>query len=155
MPLPSILQGGWVNGACSNWSRLRKIAWNSHKLIKLTGTVHRDPSLRAGSMESWVSEAESIFRGLQSKPWFPSDQEKSQRSGRESQVKQFFLAYKHKPDCIFLINPSSAVIRECKSLNVPLCIVGSSTRFKVAASYLESNQESCFLTYLILNVILR
>jgi len=55
VPLPSILQGGWINGACSNWSRLRKIAWNSHKLTKLTGTVHRDPSLRAGPTESWFS----------------------------------------------------------------------------------------------------
>ena len=149
---PSILQGGWVNGACSNWSRLRKIAWNSHKLMKLTRTLSSDPSLTGGSMESWVSEAEFIFRGVQSKsPFLPGLGSSSQ----ENREKQSSLAYKHKPDCIFLINPSPAVMRECKSLNVPLCIISSSTRFKVAASCLESNQESCFLTYFILNAILR
>ena len=138
----SLLQGGWVNGACSNWSRLRRVAWNSHQLMELTGRVATETGGGPMHMESWFSEAESIFRGLQLV------------EHRADNTNCFKLAYKHKPDSVFVINGSRAIVRECKALNVPLCILSSTSKFKVAASYLESNRESCFLTYLIVSAIL-
>ena len=155
--LPSLLQGGWVNGACSNWSSLRKVAWNSHQLVQLTGTLDNHRA-KLYHMESWFSEAFSFFRGLQSLTNLPSARFATGNTAllcnKQNDINKFKLAYKHKPDCVFVINGSRAVVRECKALNVPLCILSSSTKFKVAASYLESNQESCFLTYLITSAIL-
>lgn len=138
----SLLQGGWVNGACSNWSRLRRVAWNSQQLIELTGRVAAETGAGPMHMESWFSEAESIFRGLQLV---------RHKSDKANCLK---LAYKHKPDCVFVINGSRAIVRECKALNVPLCILNSTSKFKVATCYLEGNRESCFLTYLIVSALL-
>ena len=138
----SLLQGGWVNGACSNWSRLRRVAWNSQQLADLVGRVAAETGGGPVQMESWFSEAESIFRGLQL------------LEQKADKINRFKLAYKHKPDCVFVINGSRAIVRECKALNVPLCILSSTTKFKVAASYLQSNRESCFLTYLVVSAIL-
>ena len=141
---PSLLQGGWVNGALSNWSRLRKVAWTSHELVRLTKGRRR---LRNTQMESWLSEVFSIFRGLQVSS--------AQLMGHKTHIiSKPMLAYKHKADCVFVINGSQACVRECKALNVPLCILSSSTKFKISASYLESNQESCFLTYILVSAIL-
>ena len=124
--LPSLLQGGWISGACSNWSRLCKIAWNMMQLTSKIPTYHSD---------SW--KVRKNYNLLQLAP-------KSKIGG---------LAYKHKPDCVLLINPSSAALRECKNLAIPLCILSSGPSAKISGCYLEANQESCFLTYLIINLI--
>lgn len=133
---PYLMQGKWINGACSNWSRLRQVAWNSYKLTQLRNT-------RSGTntmyIENWVLEAESLFSGLQLTNSICSTGKK--------------LAYRHKPDCVLLINPDLATVRECKSFNVPLCILSNKISFKTAFSYLESNQESSFLSYFILALL--
>ena len=128
---PSFLLGGWMGGACSNWSSLSKVAWNSHRLLELTNTL------------------DSTKRQLN----FRADYNLLQL--RLNPRKTGLLAYKHKPDCVLLINPTSAAVRECKSLSIPLCILSSSPCPKISGSYLESNQESCFLTYLIINLMSR
>ena len=131
--VPYLLQGGWMGGACSNWSRLSKVAWNSHKLVNLTRTLDSTMPL-----DSWLLEVYSTFRGLHLAP--------KKGSG-------WRLAYKYKPDCVFLINPSSATVRECKALSVPLCICSSTLSPKISGCYLESNQESSYLIYLMLTLM--
>ena len=133
---PYLMQGKWINGACSNWSRLRQVAWNSYKLAQLRNTRDRTNTMY---IENWVLEAESLFRGLQLTNSICSTGKK--------------LAYRHKPDCVLLINPDLATVRECKSFNVPLCILSNKISFKTAFSYLESNQESSFLSYFILALL--
>ena len=143
-PSNGVLQGAWIHGACSNWSRLCKVAWNSHKLLNLRNTL--DSTMH---IESWVLEAESLFRGLHGeKNPFAALRATRSAAKANNPIKEK-LTYRHKPDCIILINPSPGTVKECKTLNVPICICSSTTDLKVAGSYLKSNQESPFLTYLI------
>lgn len=125
------MDSGWINGTCSNWSHLCKVAWNSHSV----STASRLQFHRKG-LESWVTEAESVYRGLYLQP---------SHKGRAKPQ----LAFKRKPDCIFLVNPTPSAIRECKGLHIPLCLLSSSFPFKAANCYLSSNQESYYLIYLI------
>lgn len=129
------MEGGWINGSCSNWSHLCKVAWNSPRVSLC------DPALRSKSkLEKWVTEAESVYRGLylQSKQFGPGKHK---------------LAYKRKADCIFLINPTSSAIKECQALNIPLCLLSTTNSFKSAHCDLDSNHESYFLIYFINCVI--
>ena len=125
------MEGGWINGSCSNWSHLCKVAWNSPRVSFC------DPALGSKrGLEKWVTEAESVYRGLylQSKHFGPGKHK---------------LAYKRKADCIFLINPTPSAIKECQALNIPLCLLSTTFSFKSAHCYLDSNHESYFLIYFI------
>lgn len=128
--LPSLLQGGWMGGSCSNWSRLCKIAWNSQKLLQLTNTLDN------------VTQIESCKKHYM---------QLAAKTENDNLLRS--LPYKYKPDCVFLINPGKAAVKECKALAIPLCILSGSFSPKISGCYLEGNQESCFLTYLIINLI--
>lgn len=128
------MEGGWINGSCSNWSHLCKVAWNSPRVS------YCDPLGRTrGRLERWVTEAESVYRGL----YLRSKNSPAHSRGQHK------LAYKRKADCIFLINPTPSAIKECLALNIPLCLLSTRFSFKAAHCHLESNPESYFLIYLI------
>ncbi len=124
---------GWINGTCSNWPHLCRVAWNSHSVS--TASRLQKPSNKRG-LESWVTQAESIYRGLY-------------LHSKHLQLGKHKLAFKRKPDCIFLVNPTASAIKECKGLNIPLLLLSTTFSFKAANCYLSSNQESYYLIYLI------
>lgn len=63
----SSMSSGWINGACSNWSSLSAVAWNSFQLKNLSLLIAQGQLGDYTKLDSWALHAAGIFSGLHTK----------------------------------------------------------------------------------------
>ena len=138
----------WIGGLLTNWNQISK---NIHIFAKFS------KNLNNFVIENNINFPQYKKMNKTLKGFFKYTGKENKTIAAKTK-KHYFLAFKKKPDLIFLINPShnKNIINEAIRLNIPIIAVTDTNNSLSGITLpIPSNNNSIFFVYLCLNWIIK